>query len=90
MSNRRVQTAGMKLNHSSTGNGPGRIIQQFGDALLVEHASGRHELVGGNAGDLTAAHEWVSLFAHEIVFSRATRQAVGPCRLRAKTLPARF
>ena len=45
----------------------GRIIQSFGEARLVRHANGRHELIGGTRADLTAAKEWISLFGHEIV-----------------------
>ena len=62
----------MKLNHAIPNTRPQRIIQQFGQAKLVRHRNGRHELIGGTAGDFTAAREWVSLFAHDIVFSSAT------------------
>jgi hypothetical protein len=60
----------MKLNRVITS----RIVQQFGRAKLVQLHNGRHELIGGSAADCSAAREWVSLFAHEIVFSpkRAT------------------
>jgi hypothetical protein len=60
----------MKLNHFITNRNTGRVIQEFGGAKLVRHPNGKHELVGGSRADLTAANEWVSLFAHEIVFSR--------------------
>jgi hypothetical protein len=53
---------------------PGKIINRFGSALLVQRTDGKHELVGGSAGDYTAAKEWVSLFAHEIVFHRSVKR----------------
>jgi hypothetical protein len=61
----------MKLNHFITNRNTGRVIQEFGGAKLVRHPNGKHELVGGSRADLAAANEWVSLFAHEIVFSRS-------------------
>ncbi len=64
----------MKLNHFITNRNTGRVIQEFGGAKLVRHPNGKHELVGGSRADLTAANEWVSLFAHEIVFSRSVCQ----------------
>ena len=36
---------------------------------LVKLPNGQHELIGGSAQDRTAAFEWASLFAHEIVFT---------------------
>jgi hypothetical protein len=57
----------MKLNQSITH----QLVQQFGEAQLLRHPNGRHELVGGSIADLVAAKEWVSLFAHDIVFSRS-------------------
>jgi hypothetical protein len=48
----------------------GRILNHFGKAWLIQRADGKHELVGGCDRDLTEAKEWVSLFAHEVVFSR--------------------
>ena len=60
----------MKLNHFITNRNSDRVIQEFGGAKLVRHPNGKHELVGGSRADLAAANEWVSLFAHEIVFSR--------------------
>jgi hypothetical protein len=50
---------------------PWKIINHFGNALLVQWTDGKHELVGGSDGDYTAAKEWVSLFAHDIVFTRS-------------------
>ena len=49
-------------------------LNHFGKAWLIKRADGKHELVGGNAGDFTEAKEWVSLFAHEIVFSRPLKR----------------
>jgi hypothetical protein len=60
----------MKLNHLVTDHSNGRIIQKFGGAKLIRHADGKHELIGGTTGEVAEAKEWVSLFAHEIVFSR--------------------
>jgi len=51
---------------------PTRIIQSFGPARLVRHANGRHELIGGTRADFAAAHEWISLFGHEIVLAPPT------------------
>jgi hypothetical protein len=51
-----------------------KIINHFGNALLVQRTDGKHELVGGSDGDYTAAKEWVSLFAHEIVFTRSVKR----------------
>ncbi|HWY29279.1 MAG TPA: hypothetical protein VNX46_00910 [Candidatus Acidoferrum sp.] len=53
---------------------PWRIINHFGNALLVQRFDGKHELLGGSDGDYTAAKEWVSLFAHEIVFTRSVKR----------------
>ncbi|HEX7653710.1 MAG TPA: hypothetical protein VF607_09395 [Verrucomicrobiae bacterium] len=50
-----------------------RHIRQFGAARLVKHPNGQHELLGGTDADRVAAFEWVSLFAHEIVFTHFHR-----------------
>jgi hypothetical protein len=60
----------MKLNHLITNRSNGRIIREFGEAKLIRQPDGKHELIGGNRADAAEANEWVSLFAHEIVFSR--------------------
>ena len=60
----------MKLNHAIVNRPSGRIIQEFGEAKLVRQPDGKHELIGGSTADVAEAKEWVSLFAHEIVFSR--------------------
>ena len=65
----------MKLNQTGANPNDSRVIQQFGSALLVQHQNGRHELVGGSFADLIAASEWVSFFAHDIVFTAAGRPA---------------
>jgi hypothetical protein len=65
----------MKTHHICTNViNPWKIINHFGNALLVQRADGKHELVGGSDGDYTAAKEWVSLFAHEIVFTRSVKR----------------
>ena len=51
-----------------------KIICRFGSAWLIRRANGRHELIGGTDNDFTAAKEWASLFAHEIVFSRSVKK----------------
>jgi hypothetical protein len=51
-----------------------KIINHFGNALLIQRTDGKHELVGGSDGDYTAAKEWVSFFAHEIVFTRSVKR----------------
>jgi hypothetical protein len=51
-----------------------KIINRFGNALLVQRTDGKHELVGGSDNDYIAAKEWVSLFAHTIVFTRSAKR----------------
>jgi hypothetical protein len=58
----------MKLKSIIPQRSPATLIRQFGDARLVRYRNGEHELIGGGINDRTAAYEWVSLFAHEIVF----------------------
>ena len=53
--------------------GQDKILHRFGNAWLIKKSDGRHELVGGNENNFTEAKEWVSLFAHEIVFKRSLR-----------------
>jgi hypothetical protein len=63
----------MKLNQLlSFGHRP-QVVRQFGGAKLIRRANGQHELVGGSHDDRHSAFEWVSLFAHEIVFTQAGR-----------------
>ncbi len=47
-----------------------RIIARFGSAWLIRCVNDGHELVGGSNDDYTAAKEWVSFFAHDVVFNR--------------------
>jgi hypothetical protein len=61
----------MKLNHLLNNDKPGRIVRKFGEAKLIKHADGKHELVGGTASDIADANDWVSLFAHEVVLTRS-------------------
>jgi hypothetical protein len=55
---------------------PGRVVRCFGSACLIRDNSGNHELVGGGNEEFTAAKEWVSLFAHTVVFSRAAKTSI--------------
>ena len=65
----------MKTHHVCTNIiNPWKIISHFGNALLAQRTDGKHELVGGSDGDYTAAKEWVSLFAHEIAFTRSVKR----------------
>ena len=74
----------MKLNHLIPQRCTGRVIQQFGGAKLVKHRNGQHELIGGTPADRTDAFEWVSLFAHEIVFTHFHREPAPLCRPRRR------
>lgn len=65
----------MKLFHLFSPRLTGRVIEQFGQAKLVKLPNGQHELIGGTDSDRTAAFEWASLFAHEIVFTHFCREA---------------
>jgi len=51
-----------------------KLIATFGTARLVKNQYGLHELIGGTADEHSAAREWCSLFAHEIVFSGPPRR----------------
>jgi hypothetical protein len=60
-----------------------QVVHQFGDAKLVRLTNGQHQLLGGSDAERTAAFEWASLFAHEIVFTHFHRdEAAAPCRSR--------
>lgn len=61
----------MKLNHRLNNDNPGRIVRNFGEAKLIKHSDGKHELIGGTAADIADANDWVSLFAHEVVLTRS-------------------
>ena len=64
----------MKLNHLLKNDNPGRIVRNFGEAKLIKHADGKHELIGGTAADIADANDWVSLFAHEVVLTRSSEK----------------
>lgn len=57
-----------------------QTVRQFGQAKLVKLPNGQHELIGGSDSDRTAAFEWVSLFAHEIVFTHFLCNEPRPAR----------
>jgi hypothetical protein len=57
-----------------------QTVLQFGQAKLLRNLNGRHELVGGSPRDVVAIKEWVSLFAHEIVFEHSKRKPKPDCR----------
>ena len=76
----------LNLNQIIRLRSQGKVIQQFGEAKLVRHCNGQHELIGGSNADRTAAFEWVSLFAHEIVFTHFYRRPDGHCR-KSLTVP---
>jgi hypothetical protein len=59
-----------------------QVVRQFGDAKLIRLHNGQHELVGGTDANRSEAFEWVSLFAHEIVFTHFHREAKAPCHAR--------
>jgi hypothetical protein len=65
----------MKARHICTKIiNPWKIINRFGNGLLVQRTDAKYELVGGSDSDYSAAKEWVSLFAHEIVFTRSVKR----------------
>jgi hypothetical protein len=67
-----------------------QLIREFGAAKLVKLPNGQHELLGGSDKDRTAAFEWVSLFAHEIVFTHFNRESKARCRSRKILFPFRL
>ena len=67
-----------------------RLIRQFGPAKLVRRPNGQHELIGGSDADRADAFEWVSLFAHEIVFTHYHREAEVRCRSRQSLFTPRL
>lgn len=91
MSNPPPYVLRMKINYRIKSKS---IINRFGSAWLVRGSNGKTALVGGTARDFTEAKEWVSLFAHDVVFSREVNQeqqpnhtlfGIGP--LRARSFP---
>ena len=67
-----------------------KLIRQFGKAKLIKLPNGQHELIGGSDNDRTAAFEWASLFAHEIVFTHFYREAESPRASRKPWFTARL
>ena len=45
----------------------GEVIAAFGQAKLLKYLNGKYELRGGSKEEHIAAHEWISLFCHEVV-----------------------
>lgn len=45
----------------------GQVIAGFGQARLIKFLDGKYELRGGSKADRLEAHEWISLFCHDIV-----------------------
>jgi hypothetical protein len=79
----------MKLKNIIPNRFSGRIVRQFGAARLIRNTDGTHELVGGTRNDFAAAKEWVSLFAHDIVFNLARNSATDR-RIERKKISPRF
>jgi hypothetical protein len=79
----------MKLNHLIPQRRRQQIVRQFGAAKLLRRTDGQHELIGGTDADRQEAFEWVSLFAHEIVFTHFYREAAEPCQKRPFSLNLR-
>jgi hypothetical protein len=67
-----------------------QLVRRFGQAKLIQLASGQHELIGGSDADRADAIQWASLFAHEIVFTHYHREAASPCRPRKSLFASRF
>jgi hypothetical protein len=80
----------MKLNNLIPQRHRKQLIRQFGQAKLVKLPNGQHELLGGSDADRTAAFEWISLFAHEIVFTHFHREPKTHCRSRKPLFPSRL
>jgi len=79
----------MKLNHLIPQRHRRQVVRQFGAAKLLRRTDGQHELVGGTDADRHEAFEWVSLFAHEIVFTHFYREAGESCQKRPFALNLR-
>jgi hypothetical protein len=45
----------------------GTVIASFGQAKLIKFLNGRYELRDGSKEDRFAAHEWISMFCHDVV-----------------------
>jgi hypothetical protein len=62
----------MKTNHTSVAVAADETpIASFGEATLIKKREGSYVLQGGSRADLLEAHEWISLFLHEVVVSTA-------------------
>jgi len=72
MNMKKLMGIGSHANLVNFNFGP-RLVATFGTARLVRLPEGRHELQGGSAADCSAAREWCSLFAPEVVFSASQR-----------------
>ena len=47
----------------------GELVAGFGEAKLLKFLDGKYKLRGGSKEDRLAAHEWISLFCHNVVVS---------------------
>jgi hypothetical protein len=72
----------MKLKNIILQRHRNQVVRRFGQAKLIRQPNGQHELLGGTGTDRSAAFEWVSLFAHEIVFTHFHREK--PARSRPR------
>lgn len=63
-----IKTIGKRIVNTA------KAINRVGNAWLIRRTNGRHELLGGSDGDFTAAKEWASLFAHEVVSSQPVKR----------------
>ena len=54
------------------------VIAGWGDARLIRHHDGRHEVIGGTAEDQAVVREWIALFAHDIVLDQPGRRGASP------------
>jgi hypothetical protein len=58
-------------NYISQFKDEGQVIAGFGQARLIKFHDGKYELRGGSREDRIEAHEWISIFCHEIVVGKA-------------------
>jgi hypothetical protein len=60
----------MKSNNTSVAAAADETpIASFGQATLIKKREGSYVLKGGSRADHLEAHEWISLFLHEVVIS---------------------
>jgi len=85
-----VKSGRMKLKNLIPQRYRTRLIRQFGQAKLIRLPNGQHELIGGSDADRTDALEWVSIFAHEIVFTHYHQEAEGQDRSRPSLFTPRL